>query len=83
VTFANNSAGLTGAARNAIVVLVRKLTVHSVVSITGYAKGNAVLARRRASVAETYLIQRLHLRVQLHWSTASSTPSVLFTTKSQ
>jgi hypothetical protein len=83
VTFKNNSAALTGAARNAIVALVRKLTVHSVVSITGYAKGNAALAHRRAQIAETYLVQRLHVRVQLHWSTASATQSVLFTTKSQ
>jgi hypothetical protein len=83
VTFKNNSAALTGAARNAIVALVRKLTVHSVVSITGYAKGNAALAHRRAQIAETYLVQRLHLRVQLHWSTALATQSVLFTTKSQ
>jgi hypothetical protein len=83
VTFKNNSAALTGAARNAIVALVKRLTVHSVVSITGYAKGNAALAHRRAQIAETYLIQRLHVRVQLHWSTALSTQSVLFTTKSQ
>ena len=83
VTFTNNSAALTGAARNAIVALIRKLTVHSVVSITGYAKGNAALAHRRAQVAETFLVQRLHVRVQLHWSTAASTQSVLFSTKSQ
>jgi hypothetical protein len=83
VTFTNNSAALTGAARNAIVALIRKLTVHSVVSITGYAKGNAALAHRRAQVAETYLIQRLHVHVQLHWSTAASSQSVLFSTKSQ
>ncbi len=83
VAFKNNSAALTGAARNAIVVLIRKLTVHSVVAITGYAKGNAALAHRRARAAETYLIQRLHVRVQLHWSTASATQSVLLSTKSQ
>ena len=83
LTFANNNNALNGVARNAIVVLIRKLTVHSVVVITGYAKGNAALAHRRASAAETYLIQRLHVRVQLHWSTASTTTGVLITTKSQ
>ncbi len=83
VTFTNNSAALTGAARNAIVVLIRKLTIHSVVSITGYAKGNAALARRRAIAAETYLIQRLHVHVQLHWTTTLSTSSALLRTKSQ
>jgi hypothetical protein len=83
LTFKNNSSALTGAARTAIVVLIRKLTIHSVVSITGYAKGNAALAHRRAAAAQTYLIQRLHVRVQLHWSTSSSTQSVIITTKSQ
>jgi hypothetical protein len=83
LTFTANSSALSGAARNAIVVLIRKLTVHSVVSITGYAKGNAALAHRRASAADTYLVQRLHVRVQLHWSTASTTTGVLLTTQSQ
>ena len=76
LTFASNSSALGGAARNAIVVLIRKLTVHSVLVITGYAKGNATLAHRRASAAERYLIQRLHVRVQLHWNTSVTTPSV-------
>ena len=83
LTFANNSSALSGAARTAIVVLIRKLTVHSVVSITGYAKGNAALAHRRALAARTYLVQRLHVRVQLHWSTASTTTGALVVTKSQ
>jgi hypothetical protein len=83
LTFAKNSSVLTGAARNAIVVLIRRLTVHSVLSITGYAKGNATLAHRRAVAADTYLTQRLHAHVQLHWNTASATQTVVITTKSQ
>jgi hypothetical protein len=83
LTFTKNSSGLTGAARNAIVVLIRKLTVHSVVSITGYAKGNAGLAHRRAAAAEKYLSQRLHAHFQEHWNTSASTSSVLIVTKSQ
>jgi hypothetical protein len=83
LTFATNSSALSGATRNAIVALVRKLTVHSVVSITGYAKGNAALAHRRAAAAGTFLRQRLHVRVQLRWSTASSPSSVVIATKSQ
>jgi len=83
LTFPNNSIVLTGGARNQIVVLIRRLTVHSVVSITGYAKGNAALARKRAQVAEKYLTQRLHLRVQLHWNTSSATQSALIVTESQ
>jgi hypothetical protein len=83
LTFANNSSALSGAARNAIIVLIRKLTTHSVVSITGYARGNASLAHRRAAAAGTYLSQRLHLRVQLHWNTSSATQSDVITTKSQ
>jgi hypothetical protein len=83
LTFTKNSSSLTGAARNAIVVLIRKLTVHSVVSITGYAKGNAGLARRRAAAAEKYLSQRLHAHFQEHWNTSATTSSVLIVTKSQ
>jgi hypothetical protein len=81
--FPKNSNALSGAARNAIVVLIRKLTVHSVVSITGYAKGNAALAHRRAAAAGTYLSQRLHAHVQLHWNSTSNTQSVLIVIKSQ
>ena len=83
LTFTKNSSNLTGAARNAIVVLIRKLTIHSVVSITGYAKGNAGLAHRRAAAAEKYLSQRLHAHFQEHWNTSASTSSVLIVTKSQ
>jgi hypothetical protein len=83
LTFVSNSAALSGAARVAIVALVKKLTVHSVVSITGYAKGNAALAHRRAQASDTYLVQRLHVRVQLHWSSTSATTGVVITTKSQ
>jgi hypothetical protein len=83
LTFAANSAALAGRARTAIIILIRKLTVHSVVSITGYAKGNTALAHRRAQIAETYLIQRLHVRVQLHWNSTSATQGVIISTKSQ
>ena len=84
IKFVTNSAALPGAGRTAIVILIRKLTVHSVVSITGYAKGNIALAHRRAQIAETYLVQRLHVRVQLHWSSAASaTQGVIIATKSQ
>ncbi|MGB8196193.1 MAG: hypothetical protein WCF25_04210 [Acidimicrobiales bacterium] len=84
IKFVTNSAALPGAGRTAIVILIRKLTVHSVVSITGYAKGNTTLAHRRALIAQTYLVQRLHVRVQLHWSSASSaTQGVVISTKSQ
>jgi hypothetical protein len=83
VTFANNSSALSGAARNAIIVLIRKLTTHSVVSFTGYAKGNAALAHRRAAAAGKYLSQRLHAHVQVHWNSSSATQSVLIVTKSQ
>jgi hypothetical protein len=83
LTFVKNSSALTGAARNAITVLIRRLTVHSVVSITGYAKGNATLAHRRAAAADTYLTQRLHVHVQLHWNTSSAQQWVLIQTKSQ
>jgi hypothetical protein len=84
IKFVTNSAALPGTGRTAIVKLIRKLTVHSVVSITGYAKGNTALAHRRAQIAQTYLVQRLHVHVQLHWSSAASaTQGVIIATKSQ
>ena len=83
ISFAGGTSTLSGAGRTQIIVLIRKLTIHSVVSITAYAKGNIRLARSRAGVAEKYLLQRLHVRVQLHFNTSANSSTVVLSTKSQ
>jgi hypothetical protein len=83
IRFAGNTSALSGAGRTQIIVLIRKLTTHSVVSITAYAKGNLRLARSRAAAADKYLTQRLHVRVQLHFNTSARNSTVVLSTKSQ
>jgi hypothetical protein len=83
IKFARNASALSGAGRTQIIVLIRKLTTHSVVSITAYAKGNLRLARSRAAAADKYLTQRLHVRVQLHFNTSATNSTVVLSTKSQ
>jgi hypothetical protein len=83
IKFAGNASALSGAGRTQIIVLIRKLTTHSVVSITAYAKGNIRLARSRAAAADKYLTQRLHVRVQLHFNTSATNSTVVLSTKSQ
>jgi hypothetical protein len=83
INFPGKTSALSGAGRTQIIVLIRKLTTHSVVSITAYAKGNLPLARSRAAAADKYLTQRLHLRVQLHFNTSATNSTVVLSTKSQ
>ncbi len=83
IKFAGSASALSGAGRTQIIVLIRKLTTHSVVSITAYAKGNLRLARLRAAAADKYLTQRLHVKVQLHYNTSAKNSTVVLSTKSQ
>ena len=71
VTFAANKSALTAAGRNAIVALSRKLTVKSAVTVTGYAKGNLVLARARAAVVAQFLASRIHVHINRAYVTSS------------
>jgi trimeric autotransporter adhesin len=83
VNFAVNSSTLSLAGRNAVLALVKKLTTHSTVLVTGYAKGNLKLARSRASVAAQFLVRRLHVRIQYRYVTNAATQSALLTTRAQ
>jgi hypothetical protein len=83
IAFAGHASALSGAGRTQIIVLIRKLTTHAVVSITAYAKGNIRLARSRAAAADKYLTQRLHVKVQLHYNTSAKNSMVVLSTKSQ
>jgi hypothetical protein len=83
VNFAVNSSTLSLAGRNAVIALVKKLTTHSTVLVTGYAKGNLKLARSRATVAAQFLERRLHVRIQYRYVTSAATQSALLTTRAQ
>jgi hypothetical protein len=83
VNFAVNSSALSLAGRNAVIALVKKLTTHSTVLVTGYAKGNLRLARSRAAVAAQFLVRRLHVKIQYRYVTSAATQSALLTTRAQ
>jgi hypothetical protein len=83
IKFTGNASALPAAGRTQIIVLIRKLTTHSVVSITAYAKGNLRLARSRGAAADKYLTQRLHVKVQLHYNTSANSSTLVLSTKSQ
>ncbi|HEY5438014.1 MAG TPA: hypothetical protein VIJ99_03860 [Acidimicrobiales bacterium] len=83
VNFAVASSALSLAARNAVIALVKKLTTHSTVLVTGYAKGNLKLARSRAAVTAQFLVRRLHVRIHYRYVTNAATQSALLTTRGQ
>ena len=62
INFAANRNVLRSGARNQINVLVRKLTTHSIVLITGYARGNFGLSQPRTTVAQ-YRVERVRVKV--------------------
>ena len=83
VNFAVARSALSLAGRNAVIALVRKLTTHSTVLVTGYAKGNFKLARSRAAVAAQFLVRRIHVRIRYRYVTNAATQSALLTTIGQ
>ena len=83
INFTANSSALSQGARNQINALVKRLTTHSIVSVTGYAKGNLGLAHRRASAVAQFLVVRVRAKVQVHLNTRAATQSALIVTKSQ
>jgi hypothetical protein len=83
IMFAANSSVLSGAAKNQIIVLIRKLTVKSSVTITGFAKGNLGLAQRRAVVVSQFLMARLHVRLSRSYVTNVALSAAQIATKGQ
>ncbi len=61
--FAGSSSVLTPAANRALTALAKKLLAGASVTITGYAKGNAGLARSRATAVAKYLLTRVKVHV--------------------
>jgi hypothetical protein len=83
IMFTANSSVLSGAAKNQIVVLIRKLTVKSSVTITGYAKGNLGLAQRRAVAVSQFLVARLHVKLSRSFVTKVALSAAQVATKGQ
>jgi outer membrane protein OmpA-like peptidoglycan-associated protein len=78
--FSANSATLGAGARTALRALARKLGAGARVTITGYAKGNARLARARAVAAAAYLKRFAHVTVTISARTSSSNKVTVLTT---
>jgi len=78
-----NGSGLGAVAKNKILNLSKKLTVYSTVAITGFAKGNLTLAKRRATVLSQYLTNQLHVKVKFYWNTKSTLNAAQIATVSQ
>jgi outer membrane protein OmpA-like peptidoglycan-associated protein len=63
--FVRDSSVLSAGDKAALRALARKLLPGASVTITGYAMGNAALAKRRATVVANYLKQQVQIRVTL------------------
>jgi outer membrane protein OmpA-like peptidoglycan-associated protein len=83
VTFTANRSGLTAAGRQAIVVLLSKLTNESTVTLIGYAPHNRTLARQRVAAVRQYLTSRLNVTVHVQYVTVGSLNAVRMVTTGQ
>jgi outer membrane protein OmpA-like peptidoglycan-associated protein len=81
--FAAHKATLSASAKSALRVLAKKLIAGASVTVTGYAKGNAALARGRANAVATYLKSLVHVKVTLKTVTRASVNEVTVTTSQQ
>jgi outer membrane protein OmpA-like peptidoglycan-associated protein len=79
--FSANSATLGSGARARLNALARKLESGSRVTVTGYAKGDTTLARRRADAVMAYLKVHAPVTVTVHVRTAASRKVTVVTTK--
>ncbi len=83
VTFIANRSGLTATGRQAIVVLLSKLTNESTVTLIGYAPHNRTLARQRVAAVRQYLTSRLNVTVHVQYVTVGSLNAVRMVTTGQ
>jgi outer membrane protein OmpA-like peptidoglycan-associated protein len=80
VQFLTGGSSLNSKAEAALGVLARKIKVGAVITCTGYAANNPVLALRRAAVVADFLSKRVLIRVTLRsvtngldgWTTVTS-----------
>ena len=72
VGFTGKSSALSATDRAALSALAAKLSAGAAVTVTGYAKGSATLARKRAAAAAAFLKSKLSLSVTIKSVTSSS-----------
>ena len=80
---APGKSSVSSGARSALRALAKKLVAGAEVTITGYAKGNAVLARSRANAVARYLKSLVSVRVTEKTVTTSSANDVTVRTIKQ
>jgi outer membrane protein OmpA-like peptidoglycan-associated protein len=78
--FADGKNLLSTNARTYLSSLAGKLKAGSSVTITGYAKDNAPLAKSRARAVENYLLSQIAVRITLKFVTTSAANKVLVVT---
>ena len=83
IVFTGTSGTLSAAGRTSIQNLVRKLTVRSTITVSGYASGNHNLAHLRAAVVAQYLVSLLKIRVHFVFITVTSLRVAQITTTAQ
>jgi hypothetical protein len=82
-SFAAHKAALSAGARSQLRALAKKLIAGASVTVTGYAKGDATLAKARATAVANYLKSLVHVKVTLKTVTRTSANEVAVTTSKQ
>jgi uncharacterized protein YjbI with pentapeptide repeats len=83
VTFTSKSSVLSAAAKRVLLALSKKLVSGASVTVTGYAKGNVVLARSRATATSKYLSSKIKIHATLKTVTSASLNKVTVITTKQ
>ena len=83
VLFTPGSSALSTGAKRSLQVLAGKLTAGASLTVTGFAKSNSSLARRRASAVATFLSGRAKIHVRLRSVTSTSSNKVTVVTTAQ
>ena len=83
VTFPANGSALSAKAKTLLTALSKKLEHGAIITVTGYAYGNASLAKKRAKAVADYLESKVAVRVNLRFVTTRSVPKVVVTTTRQ
>ena len=81
--FATGKSTLSAGTKAALRSLAKKLLPGAAVTVTGYAKGQSLLARSRAEAVAKYLKQFLHVKVTLKTVTTSHSNEATITTNKQ
>jgi outer membrane protein OmpA-like peptidoglycan-associated protein len=76
VYFAAKSSTLTTQNKTTLLAFSKKLVAGESIALTGYARANAPLARKRALAVATYLTQYLRLNVTIKATTNTASDKV-------